>query len=79
MALIGPRPMMPHQRALYHGLAYYAMRPGMSGYWQVSDRNDAEFVSRVYFDEKYDREISLSTDLALIVRTLRVMLNGTGI
>jgi lipopolysaccharide/colanic/teichoic acid biosynthesis glycosyltransferase len=79
MALIGPRPMMPHQRALYHGLAYYAMRPGMSGYWQVSDRNDAEFISRVYFDEKYDREISLTTDLSLIFRTLRVILNGTGI
>jgi lipopolysaccharide/colanic/teichoic acid biosynthesis glycosyltransferase len=79
MALIGPRPMMPHQRALYHGLAYYAMRPGVSGYWQVSDRNDAEFVSRVYFDEKYDREVSLATDVSLIVRTLRVIVNGTGI
>jgi exopolysaccharide production protein ExoY len=79
MALIGPRPMMPHQRALYHGLAYYAMRPGVSGYWQVSDRNDAEFVSRVYFDEKYDREVSLATDVSLILRTLRVVLRGTGI
>ena len=79
MALIGPRPMMPHQRALYHGLAYYAMRPGVSGYWQVSERNDAEFVSRVYFDEKYDREISFTTDVMLILRTLRVMLRGTGI
>jgi exopolysaccharide production protein ExoY len=78
MALIGPRPMMPHQRALYHGLAYYAMRPGLSGYWQVSDRNQAEFVGRVYFDEKYDREISFVTDITLIFRTLRVIFNGTG-
>ncbi len=79
MALIGPRPMMPHQRALYHGLAYYAMRPGVSGFWQVSDRNDAEFTSRVYFDERYDREISLATDVSLILRTLRVIANGTGV
>jgi lipopolysaccharide/colanic/teichoic acid biosynthesis glycosyltransferase len=79
MALIGPRPMMPHQRALYHGLAYYAMRPGVSGFWQVSERNDAEFTSRVHFDEKYDREISFTTDVMLILRTLRVMLRGTGI
>ena len=79
MALIGPRPMMPHQRALYHGLAYYSMRPGVSGFWQVSDRNEAEFISRVYFDEKYDREVSLATDVSLILRTLRVMLRGTGI
>lgn len=79
MALIGPRPMMPHQRALYHGLAYYAMRPGISGYWQVSDRHGAEFVSRVHYDELYDREISLATDLSLILRTLRAVLRGTGI
>jgi exopolysaccharide production protein ExoY len=79
MALIGPRPMMPHQRALYHGLAYYAMRPGMSGYWQVSDRHDSEFAGRVRYDEKYDRDISLATDAALILCTLRVVLRGTGI
>lgn len=79
MSLIGPRPMMPHQRALYHGLAYYAMRPGVSGFWQVSDRNDAEFVSRVMFDDKYDREVSLGTDAVLILRTLRAMANGSGI
>jgi exopolysaccharide production protein ExoY len=78
MSLIGPRPMMPHQRALYHGLAYYAMRPGVSGYWQVSDRNDAEFVGRVHFDEKYDREVSFATDVWLILRTIRVVVHGTG-
>jgi lipopolysaccharide/colanic/teichoic acid biosynthesis glycosyltransferase len=79
MALIGPRPMMPHQRALYHGLAYYSMRPGVSGYWQVSDRHGSEFVCRVHYDEKYDREISLATDLVLMLRTLNVVLRGTGV
>jgi exopolysaccharide production protein ExoY len=79
MALIGPRPFLPHQRAMYHGLAYYAMRPGVSGYWQVSDRHGAEFASRVYYDEKYDREMSLATDISIILRTLQVMLRGTGI
>jgi exopolysaccharide production protein ExoY len=79
MSLIGPRPMMPHQRALYHGVSYYALRPGVSGFWQVSERNDAEFVSRVKFDDKYDREVSLATDLVLILRTLRTMARGTGL
>lgn len=79
MALIGPRPMLPHQRALYHGLAYFAMRPGLSGYWQVSDRHGSEFAGRVRYDEKYDSDISLFTDAALILRTLRVVLRGTGI
>ncbi len=79
MALIGPRPMMPHQPPLYHGLAYYSMRPGLSGYWQVSDRHGSEFAGRVRFDEKYDRDISLATDAVLILCTLRVVLRGTGI
>jgi lipopolysaccharide/colanic/teichoic acid biosynthesis glycosyltransferase len=79
MALIGPRPMMPQQLDLYSGISYYALRPGISGYWQVSTRNDAAFVSRAHFDDKYDRELSFTTDLMLIARTLRVVLRGTGI
>jgi lipopolysaccharide/colanic/teichoic acid biosynthesis glycosyltransferase len=79
MSLIGPRPMMPHQRALYSGLAYYALRPGVSGFWQVSDRNDSEFVSRVIFDDLYDREVSVKTDVALILQTLRAVVRGTGL
>jgi lipopolysaccharide/colanic/teichoic acid biosynthesis glycosyltransferase len=79
MALIGPRPFMLHQRVLYHGLAYYAMRPGISGYWQVSDRHGAEFVSRVHYDDMYDRDVSFATDVSLILRTLRVIVRATGI
>jgi exopolysaccharide production protein ExoY len=79
MSLIGPRPMMPHQRALYHGLSYFALRPGLSGFWQVSERNEAEFASRVIFDDKYDREVSFATDVILILRTLRTMVRGTGL
>jgi lipopolysaccharide/colanic/teichoic acid biosynthesis glycosyltransferase len=78
MALIGPRPMMLHQRALYHGDAYFGMRPGMSGYWQVSDRHGSEFVARVLHDEMYDRDVSLLTDLSLILRTLKAVYRGTG-
>jgi exopolysaccharide production protein ExoY len=79
MSLIGPRPMMPHQRALYHGLSYFCPAPGLSGFWQVSDRNEAEFASRVIFDDKYDREVSFATDVILILRTLRTMVRGTGL
>ena len=78
MALIGPRPMMPHQRELYHGDAYYTMRPGVSGYWQVSDRHRSEFVARVHYDDLYERKISLVTDVFLILRTLRAVSRGTG-
>lgn len=79
MALVGPRPMMPHQRALYDGDAYFCLRPGITGYWQVSDRNDSEFVTRVAFDEKYDQEISLKTDIVVLSRTVGAVLKGTGV
>jgi lipopolysaccharide/colanic/teichoic acid biosynthesis glycosyltransferase len=78
MALIGPRPMMPHQRPRYHGVAYFAMRPGMSGYWQVSERHDSEFGARVHHDEMYYRDVSLVTDVRLILRTFLAVSRGTG-
>jgi exopolysaccharide production protein ExoY len=78
MSLIGPRPMMVPQKADYSGSAYYQMRPGVSGLWQISDRNDCDFVGRVQFDELYGREMSLFTDIHVMVRTLGVMLRGTG-
>lgn len=78
MSLIGPRPMMPSQRALYPGLAYYALRPGISGLWQVSDRNDSEFAKRADFDREYDENLSLSGDIRLLLKTFSVVLKGTG-
>jgi exopolysaccharide production protein ExoY len=50
MSLVGPRPMLPEQRALYPGRAYYRMRPGLTGLWQVSDRNASSFAARAEFD-----------------------------
>lgn len=78
MSLIGPRPMMPSQRALYPGLAYYALRPGISGLWQVSDRNDSEFKKRADFDREYDENLSFYGDVRLLVNTLSVVARGTG-
>lgn len=78
MSLIGPRPMLPDQRTLYPGLAYYALRPGMSGMWQVSDRNDSEFAKRADFDRQYDENLSFTMDVRLIAKTVGVVLKGTG-
>ena len=50
MSLVGPRPMMPSQRVLYPGLAYYGLRPGLTGIWQISDRNACSFSRRADFD-----------------------------
>jgi len=78
MSMVGPRPMMPSQRALYPGMAYYALRPGITGFWQVSVRNDSSFAQRAEFDSSYFRELSLVTDLRVMLRTVRVVICGTG-
>ena len=78
MSLVGPRPMMPCQQDLYPGTAYYALRPGITGPWQVSRRNESSFAERAHFDQGYDRSLSLATDLRLLIRTVRVVLNATG-
>lgn len=78
MSLVGPRPMMPCQQELYPGTAYYALRPGITGYWQVSVRNESSFAQRAGFDTAYLNQLSLLNDLRVMVKTVRVVLRGTG-
>jgi len=78
MSLVGPRPMMPDQRGIYSGSAYYVLRPGVTGPWQVSDRNDSAFAKRADFDMEYHRTLSFANDLRLLGRTVVVVLRGTG-
>lgn len=78
MSLIGPRPMMIEQMPLYPDRTYYQMRPGVSGLWQVSDRNDTTFAERAVYDADYNRRLSLWTDIKIIAKTFAVVLRGTG-
>ncbi|SDW11025.1 Sugar transferase involved in LPS biosynthesis (colanic, teichoic acid) [Allgaiera indica] len=78
MSLVGPRPIMPNQAPLYPGTAYFNLRPGLTGPWQVSDRHESAFVKRAEYDARYEAELSLATDTRLIVRTLGVVMRGTG-
>ena len=78
MSLVGPRPMMVDQQSIYFGQGYYNLRPGITGFWQVSDRNEGTFCGRVDFDDAYDRELSFSTDVAVLARTFGVVLRCTG-
>lgn len=79
MSLVGPRPMMPNQQALYPGQAYYSMRPGMTGAWQVTSRNTSDFSDRAAFDDQYSQRLSFGEDLAILTRTIGVVLRGTGV
>lgn len=81
MSLVGPRPFMVSQDALYRaggGDAYYRMRPGITGPWQISGRGGTTFVERVQFDSDYWKSMSLGGDLALMFRTVTVVFRGTG-
>ncbi len=78
MSLVGPRPMMPDQQALYPGRAYYVLRPGLTGSWQISDRNHTSFAARADFDTSYEEALSLRHDLHILAATVGVVLRGTG-
>ncbi|MFE3838103.1 sugar transferase [Pseudogemmobacter sonorensis] len=79
MSLVGPRPMMPEQRRIYPGTAYYALRPGVTGFWQTAGRNHTTFEARAEYDDRYEAEVSFASDLRILVATVGVVLKGTGV
>lgn len=79
MSLVGPRPMMPDQLPLYGDpRAYFAVKPGITGLWQVSARNENRFDYRCQVDATYYQTLSLGTDIGLMFRTIGVMARRTG-
>jgi lipopolysaccharide/colanic/teichoic acid biosynthesis glycosyltransferase len=78
MSLVGPRPMMLSQQNMYPGTAYFALRPGLTGYWQTAERNCSTFAARAEYDTNYEADLSLATDLKLLVLTVGVVVKSTG-
>ncbi len=78
MSLVGPRPMMVDQREIYPGNDYFELRPGITGLWQISDRNKTSFADRAFYDASYNQQLSLPTDVKILAATVRVVLRGTG-
>lgn len=78
MSLVGPRPMMLDQQKMYPSNAYYRLRPGLTGPWQVSARHHSAFADRARFDDAYDANLTLRGDISLLMQTVRVVLRGTG-
>ncbi|MFY0597542.1 MAG: sugar transferase [Cognatishimia sp.] len=78
MSLVGPRPMMPCQQELYPGVSYYEMRPGITGLWQVSERNETSFAQRAQYDNRYHRELSFRSDVSVMLKTVEVVLRAKG-
>lgn len=80
MSLVGPRPCMERQRSLYgKGWEHYcAMRPGITGLWQVSGRNRLSYARRVELDIEYCANWSLWLDIKILFRTVRTVITGEG-
>jgi exopolysaccharide production protein ExoY len=80
MSFVGPRPVVRAEMRKYgHGrTAYLTMKPGITGLWQVSGRNDVSYDERVAMDIEYLQTVSLRTDIQLIAKTAGSVLNRTG-
>lgn len=79
MSLVGPRPMLPCQQAIYSGHAYYRLRPGLTGIWQVSQRHNSTFADRANYDDGYEAQLSFVNDVKILARTIGVVFRGTGV
>jgi exopolysaccharide production protein ExoY len=72
MSLVGPRPVVRDELEIYGSAAVYYLksRPGLTGLWQVSGRNDVSYDTRVAFDRHYVENWSLSEDIRIIFKTV---------
>lgn len=80
MSLVGPRAYVPGEISDMDGLERVVLqvRPGVTGLWQVSGRNELSFRSRVDLDRDYVQHATLWLDLFIIVRTIPVVLTAQG-
>lgn len=75
MSLIGPRPPLVREYKMYteYDKKRLAIRPGITGLWQVSGRNSLSFDEMVSLDLKYIRELSLENDIKIFLKTIVVV------
>lgn len=80
MSLIGPRPYMPNEKnKMGENIdLILAVKPGITGLWQVSGRSDVDFNSRVEMDAWYVRNWSIWSDIVILIKTVQVVLGRKG-
>ncbi|MBB5511159.1 Undecaprenyl-phosphate galactose phosphotransferase WbaP [Paraburkholderia sp. JPY681] len=80
MSLVGPRPIVQKELVRYgRDVRYYlALKPGMTGLWQVSGRNDVDYPTRVSLDVKYAMNRSLTFDMSILLKTVKVVFAKDG-
>jgi len=80
MSLVGPRPVTGSELKKYKQFAsyYLAVRPGLTGLWQISGRNDVDYDTRVRLDVTYVRNWSFVEDLRIFIKTTIIFILGQG-
>jgi exopolysaccharide biosynthesis polyprenyl glycosylphosphotransferase len=80
MSLVGPRPALPEEVALYDvdPTRRLVVKPGLTGLWQVSGRSDLSWAESVRLDVRYVENWSLRMDLAILLRTAKAVLGHRG-
>jgi Undecaprenyl-phosphate galactose phosphotransferase WbaP len=80
MSLVGPRPIVEKELPRYGADAryYLVVKPGMTGLWQVSGRNNVDYATRVSLDVSYVKEQSVLLDMSILVRTVKVVFEKNG-
>jgi Undecaprenyl-phosphate galactose phosphotransferase WbaP len=80
MSLVGPRPVIDKELARYGNKAFFYLevRPGITGLWQVSGRNDIDYCHRVYLDVWYVKNWSIWYDIAILCNTFKVVFGKQG-
>lgn len=82
MSLVGPRPVVKREIEIYYGPTLsqqvFRVKPGMTGYWQVSGRSDIDYQQRIEMDLYYIHNWSLWLDIVIMLRTIQVILSGHG-
>lgn len=80
MSLVGPRPITAGELSCYgaDGAAYLALRPGLTGPWQVEGRNDVTYAERVALDADYAASVCLLGDLRILLMTAWAVIRATG-
>ena len=80
MSLVGPRPVVPDELRRYGARApvYLAVRPGVTGLWQVGGRNDVDYAERIDMDSTYVAKQCLLLDLSILFKTVAVVFQRRG-
>lgn len=80
MSLVGPRPILEDEHAKYGQVydLYVTMRPGITGLWQVSGRNNLEYEERLRYTRFYVQNWSCTLDMYILWRTIKTALFQEG-